>query len=61
MNEAGEDPQIGRVAAPGRVGVPGDERRDGDSLCDDHRVVVTDNLSSVDSDGLGVGHGGFLR
>jgi hypothetical protein len=58
----GEDPQIRRVAATGRVGVAGDERRDSDSFGDDHRVVVADDLSGVDGGGFGgVGHGGLLE
>ncbi len=58
---AGKDAQIGRVAAPGRIGVASGERRDGDSFGDDHRVVESDDLSSVNSGGLcRVGHGGLL-
>jgi len=53
----GEDPQIRGVAAPGGAS---DERRNGDALGDDHRVVVAHDLSSVDSGGFGVGHGGLL-
>ena len=57
----GEDPQICRIAASCGVGVAGDERRDGDSFGDDHRIVVPDDLDGVDSGGFGVGHGGFLE
>jgi hypothetical protein len=58
---AGEDTQIRRVAAPGRIGVPGDERRDSNPLGDDHRIVVADDLDGVNNGGFsGVGHGGLL-
>ena len=61
-HQGGEDPKVGRVAATGWVGVAGDERRDGDSFGDDHRVVVADDLDGVNSGGFGgVGHGGLLE
>ena len=49
---AGEDPQIGGVAATGGVGVAGEERCDGDAFGDDQRVVVADDLGCVDGGGV---------
>ena len=62
MAPAVEDPQIRRVTPPCRVGVASDERRNGDTFGDHHRVVIADTSSSEDSGGgFGVGHGGLLE
>ena len=47
MAPAGEDPQISRVAAPGRLGVASDERRDRDPFSDDAPGRRSDDHLSV--------------